>query len=93
MQLNRNTKLFLVDPRNGDLTVMSMQSFHNYLVGSNYQAGNDFDVEVYTTLEEAESTASIYKQADTIRIKLIQLLKNKTDDSSKTVNAITAILN
>ena len=49
MQLNRNTKLFLVDPRNGDLTVMSMQSFHNYLVGSNYQAGNDFDVEVYTT--------------------------------------------
>ena len=79
MRLNPGTSVYLVDPTNGETTNMSLSGFHNYLTGSNYTQG-PFDVEVYTDKEEAEIASSIYKQADKIRLQLIQLLKAKDKD-------------
>lgn len=80
MRLNPGTSLYLVTPSNGEMCSMSFTGFHNSLTGENYTQGPFTDLEVYTDKEEAEVAASIYKQADKIRLQLVQLLKSKDKD-------------
>lgn len=89
MRLNPSTSLYLVDPVNGEITNMSLSSFHHYLTGSHYTSG-PFEVEVYTDKEEANIASSVYTQAHKIHQQLVQIIKNK-DANAAAANALASI--